>query len=388
MIDGTPVSLDDALAAASRMISSWQQALFGGLGTDVAGARALTRLALHTGAILDHAHGEAMTQSLRAVQDRGGFTCTLSEIRNRADLIVCVDIDPGTFAPDFFQRCGIGEAVPEAPSRREVVFLRIARADDAAASGGAAADERSGSGSIGADTDGVHVEAVSLKGDIHVVLAELNAACSGRKLPRAGAEWATLQELAARLQGARYSVLVHSLASQLPGGHAALLVEALGRIVKTLNRSTRAAAFALGGADGSATVSQTVTWLTGLPLRTALHARGFEHDPHRFGASRLLQSGAVDGLLWVSSFSPDLKPPLPKEGVPPLVVLGHPAMASQFDYQGCVFMAVSTPGVNAPGQLFRSDGGIVLALKPFATTELPGVADIAQRLHRLLEKRS
>ncbi|HZH05129.1 MAG TPA: formylmethanofuran dehydrogenase [Lautropia sp.] len=387
-IAGAPVALDDALLAAARMISSWRQPLFGGLGTDVAGARALTRLALQTGAILDHAHGEAMTQSLRAVQDRGGFTCTLSEIRNRADLIVCVGIDPATFAPDFFQRCGIGEAVPDAPSRREVIFLRVAGGDEAAGSSGAPAVEVTRGSGIGEDTDGMQVEVIDLTVDIHVVLAELNAACSGRKVPCASGEWATLRDLASRLQGARYAVLVHALAGQFPGGHAALLVETLSRIVKTLNRTTRAAAFALGSADGSSTVSQTATWLTGLPLRTALHARGFEHDPHRFGASSMLQSGAADGLLWVSSFSPHLVPPLPKEGVPPLVVLGHPAMAARFDMRACVFIAVSTPGVNAPGHLFRSDGGIVLALKPFATTELPGVADIAQRLLGLLENGS
>ena len=34
-------------------------------------------------------------QGLRALQDRGGFTCTLSEVRNRADLIVCIGIGPG-----------------------------------------------------------------------------------------------------------------------------------------------------------------------------------------------------------------------------------------------------------------------------------------------------
>jgi formylmethanofuran dehydrogenase subunit B len=48
---------------------------------------------------------------------------------------------------------------------------------------------------------------------------------------------------------------------------------------------------------------------------------------------------------------------------------------------------VSTPGINAPGHLFRGDGGIVLALKPFATTTLPSVADIAQRLLVLLEQK-
>jgi len=409
-IDGAAASLDDALFAASAMIGSWRQPVFGGLGTDVAGARALTRLALRCGAILDHAHGDSMAQALRAVQDRGGFTCTLSEIRNHADLLVCIGTDPTLAAPDFFERCGIGESVPDAPTRRSIVFLRLETGVDGAARGmmPVATDEAAVDMTPRSLRDaGATVEVLDLKGgDIHVVLAELNAACSGRKLPRAGPHWPALQALAERLQSARYGVLIHSLSSsRSAGGHSALLVEALGRIVKTLNRTTRAAAFALGAADGSATASQTATWLTGLPLRTALHARGFEHDPHRFGSRRLLESGRADGLLWVSSFSPELVPPVAAVDATPLVVLGHPAMAAYFEPDGGgdsrdgsagsgagrptrIFIAVSTPGVNAPGHLFRGDGGIVLALKPFTTTTLPAVADIAQRLLGLLEARS
>ena len=58
MIEASPVTLDDAVAHAARLIGEWRQPLFAGLGTDVAGARALTRLGLRCGAILDHAHGE------------------------------------------------------------------------------------------------------------------------------------------------------------------------------------------------------------------------------------------------------------------------------------------------------------------------------------------
>jgi formylmethanofuran dehydrogenase subunit B len=382
--DGIPTTLDDALAAAAALIGSWRQPLFGGLGTDVAGARALTRLALRCGAIQDHAFGDSMTQALRALQDRGGYSCTLSEVRNRADLIVCIGVDPAGVAPDFFARCGVGESVPDSPPRREVVFLPL----DGKALEGPGID-------LLRDAAGVQLETLELQTDAHVVIAELNAACSGRKLARGSADWPALQALAARLQAARYAVLVHA-PSKLPGDHAALLVEAIARIVKTLNRTTRAAALAIGGADGSATVSQTATWLTGLPLRTALHEQGFEHDPHRFSTRRLLENGAADGLLWVSSFSPELLPPIRRDRPTPLVVLGHPAMASIFqkvssdaaaapEHAPAVYIAVATPGVNAPGQLFRGDGGIVLPLKPFLETALPGVADVAQRLLSLLQ---
>ena len=377
LVNGVPASLDDAVAAAADLIARWRQPLFGGLGTDVAGARALTSLALHRGAILDHAHGETMTQSLRALQDRGGFTCTLSEVRNRADLIVCVGADLRALAPDFFQRCGIGETVPGAPPLRRILFLQTAVGLE---------DTLQSLPGVQAQTLALHND------DLHHTLAELNAACYGRALARASADWPVLQALAAQLREARYAVLVYA-PSQLPGDHAALLIEAIGRLVRTLNRTTRAATLAVGDADGSATVNQTVTWLTGFPLRTALYARGFEHDPHRFGSRRLLQEGAADGLLWVSSFSPELLPPTSPDKATPMVVLGHPAMAAPVRQLATdaasesVFIAVSTPGVNAPGHLFRADGGIVLALKPFMPGSLPGVDEVARRLLELLEAR-
>jgi formylmethanofuran dehydrogenase subunit B len=344
---------------------------------------------------MDHAHGETMTQALRALQDRGGFTCTLSEVRNRADLIVCVGIDPTRLVPDFFERCGFGEAVPGAPAKRTVVFLQSRDTGGQREDGREQQCEQQRVG--GADETGASAEAgvagadcqvLDLKGsDLEQVLAELNAACSGRHLPRAGADWPAIKSLAEKLQAASYAVLVYAPA-HFPGAHRALLLEALGRIVKTLNKSSRAGAFALGDANGSATVSQTATWMTGLPLRTALHAGGFDHDPHRFGAARLLADGAVDGILFVSSFSASLALPDLSAEPPPLIVLGHPAMASRLQQQAGieprVFIAVSTPGVNAPGHLFRSDGGIVLALKPFASSSLPSVAEVAGRLLGLL----
>lgn len=391
LVDGAPAGLDEAIALAARLLGEWRQPLFGGLGTDVAGARALTRLGMRCGAILDHAHGEGMTQALRALQDRGGYTCTLSEVRNRADLILCIGVDPAATVPDFFERCGVGESVDGSPPVRQVVFLRGPGFDDGAGGAGGMLDGIR----MLQDLPGVRAEEIHLEGaDLHPVLAELGAACEQRRLPRGGRHWEALQELAARLRDARYAVLVHAPA-RLPGPHAALLVEAIGRIVKTLNRRTRAASLALGSADGSATVGQTLAWLTGLPPRTALHAHGFRHDPHGFGTRRLLASGAVDGLVWVSSFSAELLPPARAGGEPlPLVVLAHPAMAAAMRERDAalpaarVFIAVSTPGVNAPGQLFRGDGGIVLALKPFMTTALPSVADVAARILGLLERGS
>ena len=41
LVDGEQASLDAAVIEAARRLARWQQPLFGGLGTDVAGARAV-----------------------------------------------------------------------------------------------------------------------------------------------------------------------------------------------------------------------------------------------------------------------------------------------------------------------------------------------------------
>jgi formylmethanofuran dehydrogenase subunit B len=162
--------------------------------------------------------------------------------------------------------------------------------------------------------------------------------------------------------------------------HGALAVEALHRIVAALNRTTRAAGFALGGSDGASTVQQVFTWSSGLPLRTRFGADGPEHEPLRFAAQRLLDDRAVDGLLWTWTFGPARLPPA--TGLP-RIVLGPPAMGPRLREEGgahqCVFLPVATPGLNAPGHLFRVDG-VVVPLVAVRDDGLPGAQQVLLQL--------
>jgi formylmethanofuran dehydrogenase subunit B len=357
-IDGEACELDAAVQAAAKLLAASAQPLFGGLGTDVAGARALYPLACATGAICDAAAGAALMHGLRALQDRGQFTTTLAEVRTRADLIVFVGGLPIDVAPLIGLRCGLGDTQV---ARRHVVVLGPAGGDAAV---------------LGAwgGPGGVTVESVPLHGDLFDTLALLAALVDGRAIAAAPAP---LRDLAQRLQGARYAVLVGAPA-RLPA-QGALLVEAVHRIVGSLNRSARAAALWIGGGDGAATVNQVHTWLSGMPLRTRAGPLGLEHEPVAFDATRLLAEGAVDALLWVASFGADVPPPSRL----PMIVLGHPQLAGSAGRRvgsSTVFIPVATPGIGSPGHLFRTDASVLMPLTAIYRDRLPGVADIVTRI--------
>jgi formylmethanofuran dehydrogenase subunit B len=356
-VDGRSASLDDAVAAAARHLAASRQPLFAGLGTDVAGARALFPLASACGAICDSAAGEAAMHTLRALQDRGQFTTTLAEVRTRADLMIFVGSVPTDVAPLLLERCGVGD--PQVAARHLVV-LHPRAGDEAVLAAAARA--------------GVSVESLAPTGDLFTTLAALNAALAR---PAAQAAAPALRALAERLQGASYAVFIGA-PLHLPA-HGALIVEAVHRLIHRLNAGTRAAALWIDGGNGAATANQVFTWLSGLPLRSRAGPRGLEHEPFTFGATRLLDGAAIDLLLWVSAFDAAALPPPCSV---PLVVLGHPAQASACARRDAVFIPVATPGIGGDGHVFRTDGTVLMPLSAVRPDALPSVAEVAQWLLR------
>lgn len=346
-VDGQPATFDAAVAAAVRLLAASRQPLFSGLGTDVAGARALYPLACETRAICDPEGGRALMHLQRTLQDHGGFTTTLAEVRTRADLVVFLGGVPLQAAPRLWERCGLdgGEV-----AGRQIVVL----------------------GDGGLDVP-ARAELIPLEGDLFDTIALLGALVAGRSL--AVAPPPGLAALAARLRAARYAAFVGALADLPPQG--ALVVEGLHRAIGQLNQHTRAAVLWVGGGAGTGTVNPAFTWLSGLPLPSRVAPIGLEHEPLLFDTAHLLAGRAVDALLWVSSFgTPPPDTPLPR------IVLGPPALAAQVAAPGTVFMPVTTPGIGAAGHLFRADARVVLPLFAARPDALPGVAGVVGALRR------
>ncbi|HET7528196.1 MAG TPA: formylmethanofuran dehydrogenase, partial [Burkholderiaceae bacterium] len=70
----------------------------------------------------------------------------------------------------------------------------------------------------------------------------------------------------------------------------------------------------------------------------------------------------------------------------PLIVLGPPAMAPLVRANDCVFIAVATPGLNAAGHLFRTDGPVVVPVFAARDDALIGVAQALDGIARRLEQ--
>lgn len=353
-IKGKDVTLKEAVAAAASLIRKSKLPLFGGLGTDVEGMRALLPLAERAGGIVDHGLSEAQFRNIRVLQSVGWTASTLTEVRNRADLIIVAGSGIEKLHPSFFDKIVSppNSMFEVTAKKRTVVFL--------------------GKGPA-LPKIGKVVSLACEVTEIGELLGVLRARLRGFRVAPfkiGGVSLADIDALAETCRNAKYGVVVWA-PPLLDFPHAELTVDQISGLVKDLNAKTRFAGLSLGGAEGAVSAAAVTTWQTGYPLRISYASGAPHYDPHLYQISRMLTEGEGDLLVWLASFSPDFSPP--STGMP-TIVLGTPGL--KLKAQPEVFIPVGTPGVDHAGRQIRVDNVVTLPLKDLGRSDLPDAGSV------------
>ena len=368
-IHGEPVSLEEAIHHAAAVLGEAKNPLFAGLATDARGIRATLKLAWECHAIVDHLHGEALQRNYQVLQESGWITTTLSEIRNRADLVVFIGTD-GTTWPRFHERilhtpCKL---FPHSKKRRLIYLGEKLQPPKVAVK----------------NTPDTTIIPCPQK-RLPAVLASLRALLNDYPPARNNlpVPTKTLHSLAAALAQAEYGVFVWD-AGKLGDTTASISIQSICELVRQLNRTQRFAGFPLGGNDGATTAGNICAWQNAAPLRMHFQSDQAVYDPYRYTTRSLLSRGSVDALLWISSIG---KHDPPEESANlPSILLCQAGYKPQ--YPPTVQIPVATPGIDHSGHLFRGDSSVMLRLQQLRPSLLPTTATVIQQLHTRLHATS
>ncbi|WP_414462617.1 formylmethanofuran dehydrogenase [Hyphomicrobium sp. DY-1] len=366
-IDGKDVTLDEAVAAAARLINESRLPIFGGLGTDVDGIRAAIALAEKGGGIVDHALSDGQYRNFRVLQSTGWVLTTLTEARNRADLFIVAGSDIHQHHPRFFERivCNEASMFADDPPKRTVVFLGD-QLDQSAVKG-----KRIG-----------EVLSLPVQPDrIAEILDAMRAMNKGGTVSGdsiGGLPRAAVEDLLARCKAASYGVIIWAPPS-LTFPNADLTVQAISEFVKEINLTSRFAGLSLGGHDGATSAGAVCSWQSGFPLRISYASGKPDYDPERYSANRLLAAKEGDLLLWLSSFSSNITEP---ETDVPTIFLGAPGIKPSRTPK--VYIPVGTPGVDHAGTMVRVDNVVSLPLRQLRQSTLPRAADVLEKIEAAL----
>ena len=362
-VNGQQVSLDTAIEHCQQMIEDSQQTVISGLATDVNGSRSALSLADKCGASIDHMNAKGLLSNTLVLQDTGWMVTTLSEVKNRVDLLVVVGSDISHSYPRFFDRVIWPDHTlfSSSVSNRKIVYLGAEPA-------------------VSSSSDAISVIPCQ-PNDLPEVMAILRALINHKPIQAekvGGVAIAALEQLAEALLSSQYSVITWA-AGEWQGQHNELTIQTLCEMIKDVNRTTRCSGLPLAGKEGDITVNQVAAWQTGYPIRTSFQ-RGFpDYDPYLYDSQRMLDNNEVDTLIWVSSFDTDRKPPQSQANT---IVLGRAGMT--FEREPEVFIPVGTPGIDHSGHIFRSDSVVALPLKQLRKSCLPSVSDVLSAIEATL----
>lgn len=366
-IQGKEVTLEQAVSHIAEHLRTAKQPLIGGMGTDLNGARAAMALADKSGAIVDSQFSPAAFRNILVLQDTGYMTTTLTEVRNRADVIVMVGSDIESSFPRFFER-----VVWPAESmfavdinQRQIIYLGKPPSADASTS-----------------PDGRKAQVFACDdADLPEVLSVLRALINGKTVQAemvGGINVSDLQQLTNTLKAARYSVFAWS-GMQLDFDHAEVSIQMLCEAIKDLNKDTRSSGLPLGGKQGDTTVNAVASWQSGYPMRSSFQ-RGYpEYDPFIFDSRRMLADNETDLLIWVNAFNVEGTPPSSSAKT---FVIGRSGM--QFETEPEVFIPVGVPGIDHVGRTFRCDSVVSVPLKKLRDSGLPSVFDVLSAVEQAL----
>ncbi|MCB1675706.1 MAG: hypothetical protein KDI01_05420, partial [Halioglobus sp.] len=257
--------MEVALQQSVQLLKSARAPLFAGLATDVNGMRATLELADRCGGVLDHLNGDAMFRNIRVVQDNGWVACTLSEARNRADLILIIGTQCFDRFPRFVDRVLLPrESLFSPKAGRHLVMLGPWQNNRLPAT----------------LKDYAPITLHAHPSQWADVAGMLRARLGNRPVDsgRLGGQLAEgVEELARLLREAKYSVITWS-AAELTFPHAELVIERWAALARDLNQTTRSSVLPLAGNQGDITSNQVCTWQTGYPLRTSLQYGYPVHD--------------------------------------------------------------------------------------------------------------
>jgi formylmethanofuran dehydrogenase subunit B len=324
LIDGRPASLDEAIDRAAELLAAAHYPFIDGLERlTCESQREAVSLADRVGASVNSCAAPG-----RLLPDIGAVTCTLGEIKNRADAII------------YFGGAGKAGKLPTPASCWKE-----------------------------------HVSPVA--GGEFAAIWALRAVVRGTPInPKvglvAGISVEHLNALGGRLKEYRYGVLV------LPGGFPTRAVEAVHGLATDLNNFTRCHVVQLGGPGNTAGAEQVLAWQTGYGGAVGLNS-GF---PRSFGeeysAQHVLRRGESDLIVRFGNGAVS-----GNDKMVPVIVLSSQIAAIAGSPAVAITTIACAPGRSATA--FRFDG-LALPLRPTISSSFPDDFKVLKWVHRAIRR--
>ncbi|MEA3376873.1 MAG: formylmethanofuran dehydrogenase subunit B [Chloroflexota bacterium] len=378
-VEGEEVTWDEAVAEAARILTRSDSPLIYGLSSMASEAqRKAVELADRLGAMIDTTSSVCHGPTGLAMQTVGEPTCTLGEVRNRADLIVFWGCNPTvshTRHPTRYSVTARGRLTPNGRKDRTVVVVDV-RPTSSTRLADHFLQVRPGY-----DFEVLTTLRALMQGKGDGISSESAGGSAGDSV--GGVPVTRLQDLADRMKSCRYGVVFMGMGLTQTRGRD-LTVSELFSLVAEMNEHTRFSVIPMRGHGNVTGADQVMTWQSGYPFAVSF-ARGYPvYGPGEFSAVDVLARGEADAALILASDPVAHFPRAAAQALDRIPTIVLDPMASLTTAIARVFLPTACYGVDAAGTAYRMDG-VPIRLRAVLSSGRPTDEDILDRLIEAVE---
>jgi formylmethanofuran dehydrogenase subunit B len=372
-IEGRPATYAEAIERAADILFNAHYPVTYGLSDTTSEAqRVAVAITDWIGGTVDTTTSVCHGPSGIAFQGVGEVTCSLGEIKNRADCILFWGGNPAESHPRHFTKYSLmpkGEFVPNGRKDRYAVLIDVRKTKSAKA----------------ADL----FLQLKPRSDFELAWA-LRALCKGvdpdpSVEEKTGISLEVLRALMDRMKNAKFGAILFGMGVTMTRGKH-LNSEAVLALARDMNRHTRWVAKPMRGHGNVTGADNVVSWSTGYPFGVHL-GRGYPRfNPGEFTTTDLLARGEADAALIIASdpmsnFTQPAREHLRKI---PSVVL-DPKL-SETAKVATVAFTTSVYGINTGGTVYRMDD-VPIPLRPAFESPFQSDLEILKGIEKAIRRR-
>ena len=349
-VRGEPATYEEGIEVAAEILTNALYPVTYGLSDTTSEAqRVAVAISDWIGGNVDTTTSVCHGPSGMAFQGVGEVTCSLGELKHRADVVIFWGGNPAESHPRHFTRYSLmpkGQFVPEGRKGRYAVLIDVRKTKSAKA----------------ADL----FLQIKPRSDFELAWA-LRGLAKGIDIDPAiedktGIPLTVLQDLMDRMKQAQFGAILFGMGVTMTRGKHNNS-EAILALARDMNHHTRWVAKPMRGHGNVTGADNVVTWSTGYPFGVSL-TRGYPRfNPGEFTTSDLLARGEADAALIIASdpMSNFSQPARDHLASIPSVVL-DPKLSDTARVSTVAF-TTSTYGINTAGTVYRMDD-IPIPLRP------------------------
>lgn len=373
MVDGQPASYEVAIERAIDILVNAKYPITYGLSdTTCEAQRKAVAITDWIGGNLDTTTSVCHGPSGMAFQGVGEVTCSLGEIKNRADYLIFWGCNPAEGHPRHFTRYSLmpkGEFVPNGRKDRTAIFIDVRKTKSVKA--------------------GDRFLQIKPRSDFELAWA-LRAIAKGLEVDPeiekiTGVSIEEMQQLIDEMKQAKFGVVLFGMGLTMTRGKH-LNNEAVFSLVRDMNQYTRWTVRPMRGHGNVTGADNVVSWSTGYPFGVNL-GRGYPRfNPGEFTSTDVLARQEADAAFIIASDPMSNFSQAAREHLASIPVIALDPKLSETAKIAAVAFTTSTYGINEPGTVYRMDD-VPIPLRPAFKSPYKSDLEILTSIEKGVRKR-